>query len=53
MATFDAAARESVALRMAVAANAMTEKFKVVAKESGKTWIFHIALFIAPRQVAR
>ena len=53
MAAFDAAARESVALRMAVAANAMTEKFKVVAKESGKTWIFHIALFIAPHQVAR
>ena len=53
MATFSAEAREAVALRMAVAANSMTEKFKVVAKESGKTWIFHIALFIAPHQVAR
>ena len=53
MATFSAEAREAVSLRMAVAANSMTEKFKVVAKESGKSWIFHIALFIAPRQVAR
>ena len=53
MTTLDEEARQSVALHMAVAANAMMERFKVVAKESGKTWIFHIALFIAPRQVAR
>ena len=53
MATDTEAARESVALKMAVSANAMTEKFKTVATESGKTWIFHLALYIAPRQVHR
>ena len=53
LATPDATAREEVALQMAIAANAMMEKFKTVATESGKTWIFHIALYIAPRQVFR
>ena len=53
MATPDEAARKEVALRMVVAANAMTTWFKLVAKESGKTWIFHIALYIATRQVHR
>ena len=51
--TLDKEARERVALRMARAASEMMAWFKVVAKESGKTWIFHIALYIAPRQVAR
>ena len=53
MATPDQAERESVALQMALAANLMMAKFKLVAAESGKTWIFHMALYIAPRQVAR
>ena len=53
METADEAARHAVALQMAIAANRMTAQFKVVAKESGKTWIFHIALYIATRQVAR
>lgn len=51
--TLSAGAKEAVALRMARAANEMMRWFKVVAKESGKTWIFHIALYIAPRQLAR
>ena len=53
MKTADEAERHAVALQMAVAANAMTQKFKLCAAESGKTWIFHMALYIAPRQVAR
>ena len=53
MPTPNEAEREAVALRMAVAANELTSWFKVVAKESGKTWIFHIALYISTRQVAR
>ena len=27
--------------------------FKALAKETGKTWVMHIALYIAPRMVAK
>ena len=45
------AAREKVALKLAITANRMMVAFKVVAKETGKTWVYHIALYIVPRTV--
>ena len=51
METPDAAAREAVAYTLAITANSMMVAFKTVAKETGKTWVFHIALFIMPRTV--
>ena len=51
--TPDAAARERVALQAAIAGNKMVIAFKAVAKETGKTWVFHIALYIVPRSVHR
>ena len=53
LSTPDAAARESVALKLAITGNRMMHAFKVVAKETGKTWVYHIALFIVPRTVHR
>ena len=47
------AARESVALKLAQAANRLMIHFKTVAKETGKTWVYHIALFIVPRSVRK
>ena len=47
------AARESAALRLAITANRMMVAFKAVAKETGKTWVYHIAVFIVPRTVRR
>ena len=44
--TPDEEAREKVALRLAITANRMVIRFKAVAKETGKTWVYHIALFI-------
>ena len=51
--TPDDAARESVALLLAKTANRLMVAFKTVAKETGKTWVYHIALFIVPRTVRR
>ena len=51
MDTPDAGAREKVALELALTANRLMVLFKAVAKETGKTWVFHIALFIVPRTV--
>ena len=45
--------REAVALKLAVTANRMMVAFKTVAKETGKTWVYHIALFIVPRTVRK
>ena len=53
METPDDAQREAVALQLAVTANRMMVAFKTVAKETGKTWVYHIALFIVPRTVRR
>ena len=53
LSTPDQAARERVALRLAVTANRLMICFKAVAKETGKTWVYHIALFIVPRSVAK
>lgn len=53
MATPDDATREAVALRLAITANRLMVAFKVVAKESGKTWVYHIALYIVPRTVRK
>ena len=53
LATPDAAARERAALQAAIAGNRMMIAFKAVAKETGKTWVFHIALYIVPRSVHR
>ena len=47
------AAREAVALKLAVTANRMMVAFKAVAKETGKTWVYHIALFIVPSTVRK
>ena len=44
---------ERVALRLAVTANRLMIAFKTVAKETGKTWVYHMALFIVPRSVRR
>ena len=44
---------EKVALKLAVTANKMVTAFKTVAKETGKTWVYHIALFIVPRTVRK
>ena len=51
--TPDDDACEAVALRLALSANRMMRAFKTVAKESGKTWVYHIALFIVPRIVCK
>ena len=51
--TPDDVARETVALRLAITANKMMVAFKTVAKETGKTWVYHIALYMVPRTVRR
>ena len=53
METPDKEAREKVALRLAITANRLMIRFKAVAKETGKTWVYHIALFIVPRSVLK
>ena len=51
--TPDDSACEAVALKLALSANRMMRAFKTVAKESGKTWVYHIAVFIVPRTVRK
>ena len=53
MDTPDDAARENAAFRLAITANRLMVRFKTVAKETGKTWVYHIALFIVPRTVRK
>ena len=51
--TPDDAACEAVALKLAITANRLMIAFKTVAKETGKTWVYHIALYIVPRSVRK
>lgn len=51
--TLDGNARDTVALQLAVTANKTMIRFKAVAKETGKTWVYHVALFIVPHSPHR
>ena len=53
LATPEDSDRERVALKLAITANTMMVHFKTVAKETGKTWVYHIALYIVPRTVRK
>ena len=44
---------QRVALKLAITANRLMIAFKTVAKEAGKTWVYHISLFIVPRTVRK
>ena len=45
------AAKASVALASALAAHDLVVAFKAAAQDTGKTWIFHIILYILPRMI--
>ena len=49
--TPDEAGKATAALANALAAHDLVVAFKSAAQETGKTWIFHIILFILPRMI--